>query len=186
MKLAIIGTAGRKDDAPRMSRDLYAWMYRQCLDYLEAHEITELVSGGAAWVDHLAVSLFLGGEVNALTLHLPAPYTGTQYMETRDGGVTNYWHRKFSDKVRANTLLSIGKAEDKGARLVVHQGGFKDRNLAVGKADALLAFTFGTQDWLGEGREARLSAASAGLKPGGTSHCWNNSRAAWKDHVCLR
>lgn len=66
--LAIIGTAGRGTDAAKLSGPLYDAMYRRTLDAMKAWGVRDLVSGGAAWADHLAVRAFLEGEAGSLRL----------------------------------------------------------------------------------------------------------------------
>lgn len=62
--VAVIGTAGRYDDAPRMNGEVYERMVscvtsvlREVWRLENKHVI--LVSGGAPWADHVAVTLFL-------------------------------------------------------------------------------------------------------------------------------
>jgi len=76
--IGIIGTAGRKEDGAKMSKELYGKMYRKADAYisnlgLEPRDIT-LVSGGAAYSDHIAVSLYLDNKADNLTLHLPCEF----------------------------------------------------------------------------------------------------------------
>jgi hypothetical protein len=60
--ISIIGTAGRGEDGDRLNLDVYTKMYRkakQLVDEIEpVVENQHLVSGGAAYADHLAVLLF--------------------------------------------------------------------------------------------------------------------------------
>jgi len=51
MKIAIIGTAGRDKTIP-MTRALWDWMLDDAKNRLKFKH--HLVSGGAAWADHLA------------------------------------------------------------------------------------------------------------------------------------
>lgn len=55
-KFAIIGTAGR-DKAKPMTRKTWDWMLRTAMEQIPPD--SHLVSGGAAWSDHIAVALFL-------------------------------------------------------------------------------------------------------------------------------
>ena len=177
-RLAIIGTAGRKDDGPKMSKDLYHKMYSFAQDWIHMYCGTtpHLVSGGAAWADHLAVSLYLSGGFEHLTLYLPAYFdvASAHYREegkcARTARTANYYHRLFSTKMRGNTLRGISKAIHKGARVVVNPNGFQARNLQVGDVDSILAFTWG------KGPQP---------KAGGTLHTFQNSQAGLKFHVSL-
>ena len=69
------------------------------LDLSSAH----LVSGGAAWSDHVAVELFLSDEYDGLTLHMPCKWirkehydNGSYSWQTNPGKLANSCHRKFS------------------------------------------------------------------------------------------
>jgi hypothetical protein len=178
--IAIIGTAGRKDDAPRMSVGLYRWMVMRAMEEIEAiveatgNASIHLVSGGAAWADHVAVSLYLKGVGASLNLMLPAPFDIRQccYIENGQGSpgqVANYYHGVFSGHMGRNTMEGIMAASVQGADLRVFDG-FHARNREVGKVDALIAFTFA---------DGRIP------KDGGTAHTWRNSRAPIKVHVSL-
>ena len=179
-KVAIIGTAGRKEDARRMTEDLY---YRMVLD--ARHKIFErydpvevtLVSGGAAWADHIAVSLWLSDMgFKALHLHLPASFSNSSYVESgfkSAGSISNYYHYAFGHKMRQDrgvTLRGIQRAIDSGAVISVSRG-FFDRNCLVGDVDVVLAYTWGN--------------SFDHPKDGGTLHTWKNSSAPVKLHIPL-
>lgn len=176
MKLAIIGTAGRKEDATRLASNpkLYYTRMLDCARYVaKLVGADTLVSGGAAWADMCAVLLFLEQpDSYKLELELPAElvsdsYVGCAYLDTgkRDwitnpGGTCNFYLRSYSSQCRDFTDSSFPWSEL--ARAKAHSGaslrvtpGFKERNLKVAKADHCLAMTFG------EG---------AKLKDGGTAH----------------
>lgn len=176
MKVGIIGTAGRKDDAPRMSRALYEQMYYRAHKEIRTRVAPSeviLVSGGAAWADHIAVSLRLGKlPYKKLHLHLPALFVKGKYVGGygSPGGTANHYHEKFSAKMGSNTLDGISRAlKLLGVESHVYKG-FHARNLVVADVDFLLAFTFGPGAW---------------PKAGGTSHTWRHSSAAEKLHISL-
>ncbi len=103
MRVAIIGSAGRKDDADKVNLGLYAKMCRKVQE-LTKGDVT-LVSGGAAFSDHVAVSVylmnrFLSDRRTWLELHLPAPWNHDDMCyvshKFRDvGSVANYYHTEF-------------------------------------------------------------------------------------------
>jgi len=173
MRIGIIGTAGRKDDEPRMSKQLYNRMVMEAMLKIYEHEIVGLISGGAAWSDHIAVSIYLMNFVNvkSLTLHLPAEFDGKEFKGSSSAKTANYYHSLFSKKMGGNTLLGIEKARAIGANLITYND-FKTRNLAIAEeSDILIAFTFNNDDQ---------------PKPkSGTLHTWNNSKAFKKIHVNL-
>jgi hypothetical protein len=156
-------------------------MYKKAIEVLSTlNEPIELVSGGAAWADHLAVNMFLDDldtiNITGLTLFLPAAFdlNSAQYVEQgfrSAGSVANYYHRKFSTKMCYNTMEEIVKAAQKGADLNDLFKGFHNRNIQVGKSDFILAFTWGEGDV---------------PKDGGTKHTWDNSKAKKKLHISLK
>ena len=86
MNIGIIGTAGRKEDAPLINPTLYSQMVDVVLKLVVLQDkvlsnhpdpIT-LVSGGAAVADHIAVQLALAEPKYKLKLHLPASFVIAQ------------------------------------------------------------------------------------------------------------
>ena len=98
--MSIIGSAGRRGDAKKMTKDLYWNMVDKSQRVISEHfkldaEHVHLVSGGAAWAgefdlqklchfecklyfaDHIAVTLYLQEKAAALTLHVPAAWEST-------------------------------------------------------------------------------------------------------------
>jgi hypothetical protein len=197
MKIAIIGTAGRKEDGNKLSAQLYHKMVEDAMFQIESLRIQlfcapdefkmDLVSGGAAWADHIAVSLFLKEVANSLTLYFPCDWAEYKGVNIKDGGylglydnnnrsgsIANYYHWKFSKVVAPDselpkwqTLHEIQKAIYKGAKFHEVPGGFHARNIFVGQVDVILAYTFGSGNV---------------PKDGGTKHTWDNSSAQIKIH----
>jgi hypothetical protein len=178
MKVAIIGTAGRRDDAQKLSGQTFQNMVEAAADLINrlieekgVEELT-LISGGAAWADHVAVKLMLKPEglkiKPKLRLHMPChfrtkPYPGFLDTKVRDfrknpGGIANYYHEKFANQLYASryaTLREIAKAAEAGAELVEKAFGMMERNSQVAKeADTLLAITFGENGRVKDGGTA--------------------------------
>ena len=86
MKLAIIGTAGRGDDGARLRDQPSYWRTMLAISQAVIAVIrpTGLISGGAAYADHVAVRMFLQGEVGSLTLCLPSEWTDHGFRERFD------------------------------------------------------------------------------------------------------
>uniref|UniRef100_A0A1X7UQN9 Uncharacterized protein n=1 Tax=Amphimedon queenslandica TaxID=400682 RepID=A0A1X7UQN9_AMPQE len=112
----------------------------------------ELVSRGAAWADHIAVSLYLLEEVNGLILHFPTKFitknekphffdTGEKNWKTNPGRTANLYHEAFSNEIKDNSLQQIYSAIAIGAKYREHKG-FHERNSFVAKSDYLIAFTW--------------------------------------------
>ena len=165
--LAIVGTAGRKDDAAKLSRHHFEAMCvvaEGLLNQLEENKypISHLVSGGAAWADHVAVRLFLDKKVPNLRLFLPAAWEDGRYKDngiTADpfknpGGTANYYHRKFQVATHINSLSEIHSAKAEGAELIPVEKGFYARNALVAKSDCILAITYGNGNEVKDGGTA--------------------------------
>ena len=201
MWIGIIGSAGRGSDGAKWTPRIY----KNCFKYLDNVALADvpiadrqLVSGGASWADHLAVSLFLSGKAGGLDIHMPCQFhldeeqnwmwsrklsipgyadTGVRDFKINPGGTLNYYHRLFSDKMQANTMAGIALAAYKGANLHVHypmrvgDSPLHHRNLIVGRGlERLYAFTWG---------EDPTTPAD-----GGTKHCWDHASGR-KQHIPL-
>ena len=187
--LAIIGTAGRKDDAAKLSLASYEKMLTIALAVMRKTGCTDIVSGGAAWADHVAVGLVTDSHIEAknLRLHLPAPYVAGQFSEAeKDGGISNYYHHLFKARSKIPSLEQIGTVIAQGAQITSIAGGFFARNrLVAADGNVVLAFTFGSgEPWLPR-VFANVKASQAGLKDGGTAHTFDASQASVKIHCCL-
>lgn len=144
----------------------------------QQHDVTApgvvLVSGGAAWADHLAVSLWLEGVVGGLELYFPAPWRASPpgfvgASRSDAGNVANWYHQSFSARMGRNTLAGLQRAIDSGAVVTVNRGGFKARNAQVAaRSEALLAYTFST---------------TGAPDDGGTAHTWHLATKAERIHV---
>jgi hypothetical protein len=166
--VSIIGTAGREGARP-MDSKTFEFMVEQSLAQIGITwglplENVHLVSGGAAWADHVAVDLFLRHKVGHLTLHLPSDFIGGQFEDNgksswteNPGKSANRYHREFSKIIGRNTLAELHTAIQLGAAVVNHQG-FHARNAIVAKSPFVVAFTWGKGDIPAQG---------------GTRHTWN-------------
>lgn len=195
-RIAIIGTAGRRDDAARLSREIYDRMYACTLEAIEEWGTAEAVSGLAAYADHLAVRAFLDGKLEALDLRAPAHWdvAGKRFVpnpaiQFNPGRTLNSYHQAFGRVVGIDPFDEIARAFEMGATLTVAEG-FHRRNKDVADlATHMLAFTFGDDvapvDVAPDDPGFR-SSGEAGLKDGGTADTW---RSAWrcdaKRHVSL-
>jgi hypothetical protein len=187
MRLAIIGTAGRGTDGPQLASDPKTYietMKRAALNVADRVGATTLISGGAAWADHIAVMLYLDHR-DRFTLELELPSAlglcipgqsiyeddGSHNYVTNPGGTANYFHRRFTRASRsvyphADSFMDLDSVRPSDHLLVSNRTkvavtpGFLARNLIVAaKADHCLAMTFGNQRT---------------LKDGGTAHTMTN------------
>ena len=142
-RIAVIGTAGRKDKQARLTAADFDAMVAHIVKLVQPNDT--LVSGGAAWADHAAVRAFLEGKVAGLVLHLPAELMDAD--ETPDitapeggrvrrmkfdnagfgtvGAAANYYHRLFAEKLGLDpdaTIREIQAAIDKGAVVTYGDG----------------------------------------------------------------
>ena len=115
--------------------------------------------------------------MNRLTLHLPAKWEGSKFVEKEvtsktgwksPGQSSNELHKQFSDKIGEDSLGHIEAAITLGAKCNIHDG-FQKRNTEVAKSNYLLAFTWD------EGSEP---------KKGGTVDTWKKCFGK-KIHICL-
>lgn len=174
-KLAVIGTAGRDKSAP-MTLQLWEAMTSDLKTRLQPGDV--LVSGGAAWADHLAVHAFLRGWCEGLQLFLPAPLVDGRYQGAfkTAGSTAAYYHGRFSAVIGVDTQVEIATAIECGATAQAEPVSYGAsamfaRNAKIAReATALLAYTFG------EGDEPMA---------GGTLDTWRRCEAPDRVHVRL-
>lgn len=173
--LGVIGTAGRDKSKP-MTLELWQAMCEDFKARLTGNE--HLVSGGAAWADHLAVHAFLEGWAPALTLYLPAPMGARQFQGPHSSAASaaNYYHEKFSRVVGVDSFAQIRQAFDRGAIISEEPaapgyGAMFARNKKVAqRINAVVAYTFGPGDEPADG---------------GTLNTWKQIESTYKVHVPL-
>lgn len=161
--LGIAGSAGRKDDAKKLSKKHFESMILVASGLIEElsnnnYPISTIISGGAAWADFVAIQLFLDKKVNNLRLFLPCEWESGSFLskkEKDEGSILNYYHKQFQMVTGINSLTKMQIAKNEGAEFISCRG-FYARNYLVAKSDFLLAMTFGN---------------GAEVKSGGTSHC---------------
>ncbi len=195
--LAIIGTAGRRDDSRKLSPESFSRMCNAAKGLWTRLQMDEAVSGGAAWGDHVLVALVLDGVIPAdrVTLHLPAPLNAHGFHGTgpqSPGGIANHYHRAFSRCLKQDSLAQIRAVIEMGAKGIVYPGGMMARNAGIAMAcngldDAMLAFTFGSgTPWTIKKHSPETNSTTAGLNHmgTGTKDTWNRAHCR-KFHACL-
>lgn len=154
--LAIVGTAGRGSDADALSMVHWETMLRAAKHIIKVENVDRMVSGGAAWADHVAVRLFLEKTVPLLGLHLPAFVSRDGFVDQpnaenfgrsgrKAGEISTGYHRDFSTRLNIDSLEELSRACAMIPNCSVTIGtGFNSRNLMVASdSDMLLAMTFG-------------------------------------------
>lgn len=192
-RISVIGTAGRRDDAQRINRELYDAAYADVVDSIKRFGADHGVSGGAAFADHLIVRAFLDGVVSKLTLYLPANFSGGKFMPNprirfNPGQTCNTYHQKFSSSCSLDSLDEIAVAIKNGAEVMVFEGFHRRNSEVAANCDWMVAYTFGTGDKADflPSDPGFANSAVAGLKDGGTAHTWGECwKAQKKRHVNL-
>jgi len=179
IRVAIIGFAGSHltpGEKRSLGARLYADMVEQAAKVITAKwklswDDVTLVSGGAAWSDHVAVSLFLAHSdtaKSALAVYIPAPLVAST-GRLRDNGTGMHWrmnpgclanalHEQFGRIVGRDTFADMIRAAEAGAVFDSANRGFHNRNSVIAdKCDYMIAFSW-----------------SAGSEPteGGTADTW--------------
>lgn len=152
---AIIGTAGRSNKE-LLSPKLWAAMKENAQSNIQDLGVNHLVSGGAAWADHLAVWAFNNALCSSLTLCLPAPFDVNSQrfvqkkpFEKSAANASNYYHEMFTKQINENTLAQLAQAIERGATVIAEPhslgyGALFARNKKVANLSNLgvLAYSF--------------------------------------------
>jgi len=178
--VSIIGTSGRSGN---ITKETYIKMISTSITYLKSLSLESiiLVSGGAAFADHIAVHIFLHKDIyqlNIISLHLDLPCkfdmntckfedNGSSDWKGNPGKVANYYHDRFNAITGGKSYDEICKVINFGAEISVHKG-FHARNQYVAKSNYMLAFTFGKNY----------------PEDGGTKHTWDLCKSN-KFHISL-
>lgn len=126
--LAVIGTAGRGADGTKLTPFHWTAMVAAAYEVALSEKVTDLVSGGAAWADHVAVAMSGSFPVK---LYIPE--------WERDLDIAAFYHRRFSGVIKEDTWSQVHAVSN-----IVNHRGFKDRNTLVARdADVSIAMTFG-------------------------------------------
>ena len=172
IKIAVIGTSGRN---VKLTSKQYNRMYEQLTNYLsEYNSKIELISGGAAWADHLAVRAYLDNIVKKLSLYLPCKwdFDKEQYSEqTNSGKMSNIYHRQFSNEVKINSFDQIQQAMLNDAYIDDTNNGYFERNDKIANiCHEMIAFTISTTNFPSKG---------------GTQYTWNKAIGKKKVHISI-
>jgi hypothetical protein len=175
--IALIGTAGRKEDGRKLTKESWDQLLADAEQRVRPEDT--LVSGGAAWADHIAVRLFLDGKVKGLKLFLPSEVAWDHGWfagpPKSAASAAQYYHEQFSKVIGTNSIRDLLDAINKGAEVEYEPSsqGYKamfDRNKKVAAAaDSSLAYTFGP--------------SKSRPKDGGTLDTWNQISGEQKIHV---
>lgn len=156
--LGIVGSAGRKEDKDKLSKEIYDKMCEIGRVVGLILKSTRLVSGGAAYADNAAIKIWLENREaykDGLVLHLPCEFKDSKFLDNGNkdyklnpGRTVNYYHKLFSEKCNFDSLAEIDLAIKSGAKVVITKGLFNRNTKMAQDSDALLAMTFGLGDKL--------------------------------------
>jgi hypothetical protein len=195
--VAIIGTAGRKEDNGKITKAIFDRMVQHARTTIRdvwniTNERVVLVSGGAACADHVAVALFLAEQLDpegtpykGLQLFLPCAFNltganpcamdnGLNDWRKNPGRIINHLHAHFSTSIGEgfNSLHQIYMAHAFGALLDTKGKGFMSRNKSIARtANRVIAYTWGSD--------------SQRPKDGGTSDTWDQCGHCTRLHIPL-
>lgn len=180
--VSVIGCAGKQEEGKKMHACLFENMVQRARELLAELEVTpdriRLVSGGAAWADHVAVALYLTGSYGGLVLHMPCEWDESKqrfltnshfHWSKNPGKLANMLHEQFSKRLHRNSLAEIEQARVSGVELITYQG-FHQRNDVVARSSHLLAFTWSEED--------------SPPEKGGTRYTWNKAKGH-RTHIPL-
>lgn len=178
MRIAIIGTAGRDNTIEKLSKEKYQWMINQVkkkIKTIKSHcddEKIILVSGGAAFSDHIAIKLYQKHpDKYDLVLYFPCKFDPEkcQFEGNGPGKSANFYHKRFSDLCGYDSLIEIGNIIKKENVTIIIGNGFHDRNMMIAQnCDFMIALTFSQSD---------------SPEEGGTKDTWNKMVNGNKIHI---
>ncbi len=141
-RVAIIGSAGRDKDEGKFTLELFEKMKEEVVKQITEEWKLEtknviLVSGGSAWSDHVAVSLYKQdpNKWGGLHLYLPCkfPSKGKYYTTLKE----------LHSNMKCNSMDDFDLVKKMGAVFDTSVYGFLQRNTLVAKhCDYMIAFTW--------------------------------------------
>lgn len=148
VKLAIIGTAGRKYKLRKKNfQTMYSIACEKVKDLKQKNLTIHAISGGSAWTGHISVKLYIEKKIDRLTLHLPCKWDGKQckFKETLDpkctGKSANKYFKQFSDQMGRNMLEDIDIViENKQSNIHIWDGFFKRNDKIAEECDMMICF----------------------------------------------
>lgn len=195
--LAVIGTAGRGEDFNKLTKERWQGM-NDILDMLiEKLKPTGLVSGGAAWADHLVVSRAMRWHDHSKTwwhapvrLYLPCHFNHLDraFEGKAIANTANRFHERFSTKIYGSPTITrdqlgiiLGQEEsNRELRSKIFldvqanpdtERGFRASNALVARdSKALIAFTFGHKGVLKDGGTSHTTKLWLAQNPSGQSY----------------
>jgi hypothetical protein len=190
MQIGICGSSGRN---VALTKEQYITAYNRVEGVIQGFNVPwediTLVSGGSAWMDHIAVSLFKKHPSSKLVIHFPCSVIwimddGADQRGSLAGSQCAYrlreLHDEFTKKTGRDTLTGLFTAIKHPNASYTSSVDFLSRNLKVGDVDILIAVTTG-YDHTSSSEEKHTRFMDP--KSTGTAHCWKNSTAPIRIHL---
>jgi len=156
--IGICGSAARHNTHHKIDEKVLTKLIESIYNILHQYQNNCIVvSGGAAFVDHIAVSLFLQNKISNLYLALPAAFDFNKhcYIDHNDGKISNYYHNLYSKQLQLiynvnnynslyelNQVLQHGNNNGQNCTYSVCSN-FKARNMIVARSNILIAASWG-------------------------------------------
>jgi len=171
-RVAIVGFSGRSVPASAaLNKELFDAMVAAAKTTIEDKFALPLgnvclVSGGAAWADHVAVSLALSvdGDAHQLRLYMPGPFDAQTGLIANSAcaQTANTLHRRFAEQTGIPSLANLVEAHMFGADIRSDERGFLARNRQIAdSADYMIAFSW---------------SSTPEPSDGGTGHVWRAAK----------
>lgn len=186
INIAIIGTTGKGDDLVQLNESIYLEMLRYS-EYIIMHiwklrwNDIRLVSGASPWADHQCIDLYLKHkpEGTNLLFEMPCGWNKDlcEFLVDKElkgsecpGAICNLHHRKFSTRMKRDSLQEIQYVIENGASWR-RRNGFSDRNRSISELNYIIAYTFGMNEF---------SISGTGIRS-----IWKHAKTENKIHVSI-
>ena len=157
MRIAIIGSSTWSNGTMNTFMTMCTKALAYLIPILDENKHVTLVSGGAAWSDHVAVTIFLTlmEKYPKLSIHIYLPCSwvdskhydnGSSDWKTNPGWLANKRHSQFSSQIGSNSLAELNELyklsiASNTAVAIEEMNGFYQRNDQIAICDMLLCIT---------------------------------------------
>ena len=161
MFITIVGSDGKNGDLFKLNKSNFystqSFFEHEITKLIEKYNLEwkdiNLVSGGASWIDQIAVNLYINKATEIkdvtkrpnLTLFLCEEFSVEKEMYTenaqnRTSKYLNSFHSKFKEKSNIKSLSDISRAVKLGAKIVVRD--YEETVKSLGATDFVYCFNF--------------------------------------------
>lgn len=179
--LAVSGSTGKNEDGDHISPLMYDNAYDILIDTMNEAKDFELISGGCAFADHLAVRAFNEGIATKLILSLPAEFSN-KYENSKFGKIANHHHDHFNKICNLNSFEEISQAINNGAEVYFCKDFFDRNNVIIDNSNKLIVFTFDQKTIIDDYYIS--TNRNANIPPPSVRDAWNKAKHfKFKRHV---